>query len=90
MGKSHENAFIMTVQRDFQCLSLKSLLQHTFYFQGQNDFKPVMPKLHENQILTLITQQRCKSLCNHGLFKYSMFLAALTLLVILPFLRGDP
>ena len=75
MGKSHENAFIMTVQRDFQCQSLKSLLQHTFYCQGQNDKKPVMPKSHENQILTLITQQICKSLCNYGLFKYSVSLA---------------
>ena len=37
--------------------------------------KLVMPKLRENQILTLITQQRCNSLCNHGLFKYSMFSA---------------
>ena len=37
MGKSHESAFIMTVQRDFQCQSLKSSLQHTFYCQGQND-----------------------------------------------------
>ena len=45
---------------------------------------------HEYQILTLITQQRCKSLCNHGLFKYSVFLAPVTLLVILPSLRGDP
>ena len=39
----------------------------------------------ENQILKLITQQRCKSLCNYGLFKYSVFLAPVTLLVILPF-----
>ena len=52
--------------------------------------KPVMPKSHENQILTLFTQQRCISLFNHGLFKYSVFLAAVTLLVILPILRGDP
>ena len=37
--------------------------------------KLVMPKLRENQILTLITQQRYNSLCNHGLFKYSMFSA---------------
>ena len=29
----------------------------------------------ENQILTLITQQRCNSLCNHELFKYCMFSA---------------
>ena len=50
----------------------------------------VMPKSHENQILTLSTQQRCKSLCNHGLFKYSVCLATVTLLVILSFLRGDP
>ena len=35
--------------------------------------KPVMPKSRENQIVTLITQQRCNSLCNHGFFKYSMF-----------------
>ena len=27
------------------------------------------------QILTLITQQMCSALCNHGLFKYSMFSA---------------
>ena len=33
------------------------------------------PKSRENQILTLITQQRCNSLCNHELFKYSMFSA---------------
>ena len=32
-------------------------------------------KSRENQILTLITKQRCTSLCNHGLFKYSMFAA---------------
>ena len=31
MGKSHESAFIMTVQGDFQCQSLKSSLQHTLY-----------------------------------------------------------
>ena len=37
--------------------------------------KPVMPKLRENQILTCITQQRCNSLYNHGLFEYSMFSA---------------
>ena len=37
--------------------------------------KPVMPKSREIQILTFITQQRCNSLCNHGLFKYPMFSA---------------
>ena len=31
VGKSHEIAFSMTVQRDFQCQSLKSSLRHTFY-----------------------------------------------------------
>ena len=28
VGKSHEIAFSMTVQRDFQCRSLKSSLRH--------------------------------------------------------------
>ena len=36
----------------------------------------VMTKSHENQILALITQQRWKSLCNHGLFKYSLFFSS--------------
>ena len=31
VGKSHEIAFSKTVQRDFQCQSLKSSLRHTFY-----------------------------------------------------------
>ena len=34
--------------------------------------KPVMPKSGANQILTLITQQRCNSLCNRGLSTHSM------------------
>ena len=37
VGKSHEIAFSMTVQRDFQCQSLKSLLRQTFYWEGQNN-----------------------------------------------------
>ena len=32
-----------------------------------------MPKSRENQIQTLITHPRYNSLCNHGLFKHSMF-----------------
>ena len=42
---------------------------------GTKYLKPVMPTSHDKQILTLITQQRCSSLCNHGLFKCSMFSA---------------
>ena len=30
-------------------------------------------KSRKIQILTFITQQKCNSLCNHGLFKHSMF-----------------
>ena len=37
--------------------------------------KPMGHKSRENQFLTLITQQRCNSLCNHECFKYSMFSA---------------
>ena len=43
--------------------------------RGTKWFKPVMPESRENQTLTLITQKRCNSLCNHGLFKCSMFSA---------------
>ena len=32
VGKSHEIAFSMTVQRIFQCQSLKSSLRHTLFF----------------------------------------------------------
>ena len=31
VGKSHETALSMTVQRNFQCKSLKGSLRHTFY-----------------------------------------------------------
>ena len=44
-----------------------------FLLRGTQSLKPVMPKLRKNQILTFITQQRCNSLCNYGLFKYSIF-----------------
>ena len=40
--------------------------------------KSVMPKLRENKILTFITQQRCNSLCNHGL-----------LIIIITFFQDD-
>ena len=43
--------------------------------RGTKSSKPVMPRSLENQILTLISQQRCNSLYNHGLFKCSMFSA---------------
>ena len=73
VGNSHEIAFSMTVQRDFLCQSLKNTLRHILLLRGTKCFKPVMPKSRENQTLRLITQTRCTSLCNHGLFRYSMF-----------------
>ena len=51
----------------------QELITTHFLPRGTKCLKPVMPKSRENQILTLITEQRCNSLCNHGLFKYSMF-----------------
>ena len=53
----------------------QELITTHFLLSGTKRLKPVMPTLHEKQILTLITQPRCSSLCNHGLFKYSMFSA---------------
>ena len=47
-----------------------------FLLRGTKRLKPMGPKSRENQILTfIIIQQRCNSLCNHELFKYSMFSA---------------
>ena len=37
VGKSHEIAFSMTVQRDFQCQFLKTSLRYTLYCERQND-----------------------------------------------------
>ena len=75
VGKSNDIACSMTVQRDFQCQSLKELITTHFLLRETKWLKRVMPKSRENQILTLMTQQRCNSLYNHGLFKYSMFSA---------------
>ena len=72
VGKSHEIAFSMTVQRDFQSQSLELITTHVL-LRGTKLLKPVKPKSRKNQILTFITQQRCNSMCNHGLFKHSMF-----------------
>ena len=53
----------------------QELITAHFLLRGTKCLKSGMPKSRENQILTLITQQRCNSLCNHGSFKYSMFSA---------------
>ena len=53
----------------------QELIMTHFLLRGTIRLKPAMPKWRKNQILTLITQKRCNSLCNHGLFKYSMFSA---------------
>ena len=53
----------------------QELISTHFLLRGIKRSKPVMSQSRENQILALITQQRCNSLCNHGLFKYSMFSA---------------
>ena len=53
----------------------QELITTHFLLRGTKLLKHVMPKSHEKQILTLITQQRYNSLCNYGLFKYSMFSA---------------
>ena len=57
---------------------------------GTKWLKPVMTTSHENQILTLITQQRCSSLCNHGFSSTPCFQLQVALLAILPLLRGGP
>ena len=54
----------------------QELITTHFLLRGTEKLKLVIPKLRENKISTLITQQRCNSLCNHGLFKYSMFSAS--------------
>ena len=46
-----------------------------FLLIGTKRFKPVMPESYEIQSFTFITKQRCNLLCNHGLFRYSMFSA---------------
>ena len=57
-------------------MSVSQELITTLFTERDNMIiKPGMPKWRKNQILTLITHQRCNSLCNHGLFKYSMFSA---------------
>ena len=50
----------------------QELITTHFLLRGTKGFKPAMPKSRENKILMLITQQRCNSLCNHELFKYSI------------------
>ena len=56
VGNSHEIAFSMTIQRDFQRQSLKSSLRHIL-LRGTKRLKSVMPKSRE--ILAFIAQQRC-------------------------------
>ena len=51
----------------------QELITTHILLRGTKRLKPVMPKFRKKQILTFITQQRCNSLCNYGLFKYSIF-----------------
>ena len=53
----------------------QELITTHLLLRGTKLLKPVMPKSHENQMLRFMTQQRCNSLQNHGLFKCSMFSA---------------
>ena len=75
VGKYNAIVYSMTVQRDFQCQSLKELITTHLLLRETKWVKSVKPKPRENQILTLITQQRCNSLYNNRLFKYSTFSA---------------
>ena len=50
VGNSNRIAFSMTLQRDFQCQSLKSSLRHNFTEGETKCLKPVMPKSRETQI----------------------------------------
>ena len=83
-GKSHEIGFSMTVQGIFN-VSLSRAHDDTLFTERIKWLKTVMPKSRENKILTLNTQQRCMDCSSTPCFQLQV-----TLLVILPLLRGDP
>ena len=71
-------------------VSQKLITTH-YLLRGTNSLKPVMPKLRENQILTLITKQSCiHSAITDYCSSTPCFQLQVTLLLILPLLRGDP